>query len=72
MKLWESQTLVGPLARKTLSTKTAKLWYIRYIPRLAKAQGQKIAGEKYEILMYIVSKFQPHIRYILGDIIPPS
>jgi len=72
VKLWESQTLVWPLARKTLSTKTAKFWYIRYILRLAKAQGLKIAGAKYQILMYTVSKFQPQIRYIMGDIIPPS
>ena len=35
-------------ARKTLSTKTDKFWYILYIPRLTKAQGLKIAREKYK------------------------
>ena len=32
----------------------------------------KIAGAKYKVLMNTVSKIQPHIRYILGDKIPPS
>ena len=72
MKLRESQTLVCPRARKTLNTKTAKFWYIRYILRLDKVQYLKIVDPKYKILMYTVSKIQPHIRYILGDMIPPS
>ena len=72
MKLRESQTLVWPRARKTLNTKTAKFWYIRYIPRLAKVQELKIAEAEYKILMYTVSKIQPHMRYILRDMIPPS
>ena len=59
MKLRESQTLVWPRARKTLNTKIAKFWFIRYIPRLAKAQELKIAEAKDKILIYIVSKFQP-------------
>ena len=72
VKLWESQTLVWPLARKTLSIKTTKFWYIRYILRLAKDQGIKIVGAENQILLYTMSKFQPYIIYILGDIIPPS
>ena len=72
MKLQESQTLVWPWARKTLNTKTTKFWYIRYILRLAKAQELKIAEVEDKILIYTVSKIQPHIHYILGDMIPPS
>ena len=72
MKLQESQTLAWPQARKTLNTQTAKFLYIHYIPILAKDQEQKNLGAKYEILMHIVSKIQPHIRYMLGDIILPS
>ena len=72
MKLQESQTLVWPQARKTLNAKTAKFWYIRYIPLLEKFQELKISNTKYKILMNIVSKIQPEIRYILGDMIPPS
>ena len=60
------------LARKTLSTKTDKFWYTRYIPILEMDQGLKMVGDEYKIFMYTVSKFQPQIRYILGDIIPPS
>ena len=56
MKLRESQTLVWPGARKTLNTKTAKFWYIRYIPILAKVQELKIAEVEDRILMYTVSK----------------
>ena len=67
-----SNPLVWPRARKTLNTKTAKFWYIRYIPRLAKVQELKIAEAEDKILMYIVSKIQLQIRYILGDMIPPS
>ena len=71
VKLWESQTLVWPQARKTLSTKTANFWYIRYIPILAKAQELKIAYPEYQVQMKAVTKFQPHVHYILGDMIPP-
>ena len=56
MKLQESQTLVWPWARKTLNTKTAKFWYIRYILRLAKDQELKIAEAQDKIWIYIVSK----------------
>ena len=35
-------------------------------------QELKIAGAEDKILIYTVSKIQPHIRYILGDMIPPS
>ena len=52
----ESQTLVLPRARKTLNTKTATFWYIRYIPILAKAMELKIVEDEYKILMYTVSK----------------
>ena len=72
MKLWESQTLVWPQARKTLNTKTDKFWYILYIPGLAKFQEIKIANTEDKILMYAVSKIQRQIRYILGDMIPPT
>ena len=72
MKIQKSQTLVWPRARKTLNTKTAKFWYFRYIPILAKAQELKIAEAEDKILMYTVSKIQPQIRYISGDMIPPS
>ena len=72
MKLWESQTLVWPRARKTLNTKTAKLWYIRYISILAKVKELKIVEAEETILMYTVPKIQPPIHYILGDMIPPS
>ena len=72
MKLWESQTLVSPRARKTLNTKTDKFWYIRYILILEKDQEFKIVEDKDKILIYIVSKIQPYIHYILGDMTPPS
>ena len=72
VKLRESQTLVWPRARKTLNTKTAKFWYFRYIQILAKDQELKIAETNDKMLVYIVSKIQPHILYILGDMIPPS
>ena len=72
VKLWESQTLVWPWARKTLNTKNAKFWYIHYILRLAEAQERKLLEAKYNILMYILSKIQLWIHYILGDMIPPS
>ena len=72
MKLRESQTLVWPGARKTLNTKNAKFWYIRYIHILAKVKELKILDTEDIILMNTVSKIQPQIRYILGDMIPPS
>ena len=72
MKLRKSQTPVWPRSGKTLNTKTTKFWYIRYILRLAKAQELKIAKAEDKILIYTVSKIQPQIRYILGDMIPPS
>ena len=72
MKLRESQTLVWPRSGKTLNTKTTKLWYIRYILILAKDQELKISDAEDKILIYTVSKIQPHILYILEDIIPPS
>ena len=72
MKLQESQTLVWPRARKTLNTKNSKYWYILYILRLDKAQELKIAEAEDKILMYTVSKIQPQIHYILGDMIRQS
>ena len=45
---------------------------IRYILRLEKDQELKIAEAEDKILMYTVSKIQPHIYYILGYMIPPS
>ena len=65
MKLWESQTLVWPQARKTLSTKTAKFWYIHYILRFEKDQELKIVEAEDKILIYTMSEIQPLIRYIL-------
>ena len=53
------ETLVWPRARKTLNTKTATFWYIRYIPRLAKFQELKFAEAEDKILLYTVSKIQP-------------
>ena len=47
-------------------------WYIRYISGLEKDQEMKHSQTKDNILIYIVSKIQPQIRYILGDMIPPS
>ena len=72
MKLQESQTLVWPQAGKTLNTKTDKFWYSRYIPRLEKYKKLKIEGAKYIVMMNNVSNNNPHIRYILGDMISPS
>ena len=71
MKLQESQTLVWPRARKTLNTKTAKFWYIRYVLWLEKVQEMEIAETEDKILMYTVSKIQPQIHYIMGDRIHP-
>ena len=34
-------------------------------------QDLNISQEEFKILIYTVSKFQPPIRYILGDMIPP-
>ena len=72
MKLWESQTLVWPRAEKTLNTKTDTFWYIHYISGLEKAQKLQHSQDEDKILIYTVSKFQPPIRYILGDMIPPN
>ena len=72
VKLQESQTLVWPQARKTLNTKIDKFWSIIYIPILAMAQELKISVVKDTILMYVVSKIQPHIHCILKDMIPQS
>ena len=36
------------------------------------AQVLKILEAKDKILMYIISKIQIHIHYIMGDMIPPS
>ena len=47
-------------------------WYIHYIPSLEKSQKLKHLGAKYKMLINTVSKYQPQIRYILGDMIPPS
>ena len=47
-------------------------WYSCYIPRLEKYQKLKIVGAEAKILMNMVSKFQPLIHYILGDMISPS
>ena len=68
----KSQTLVLPRARKTLKTKTANFWYVRYIQRLVKDQELKIEEAEDKILIYTMSKIQPHIIYIVGDMIPPS
>ena len=45
--------------------------YIHYIPSLVKSQKPQILGTEDKILMNTISKNQPHIRYILGDMIPP-
>ena len=73
MKLQESQTLVWPQSeKKTLNTKNAKFWYIRYILILEKYQELKTSRAEDKILIYTVSKIQPQIHYIMGDMIPPS
>ena len=54
MKHQEIQSLVWPRARKTLNTKTAKFWYIRYILKLEKSQKLKIKGDEYKILIHTV------------------
>ena len=72
MKLQESQTLVWPQSGKTLNTKTPKCWYIRYILIFTMAKELKFVYAEDKILIYIVSKIQPPIRYILGDMTPPS
>ena len=46
--------------------------YIRYISILVKDQELKIVEANDKLLMYIVSKIQPHIRYILVDMIRQS
>ena len=66
-----SNPSLTPIWKKTLNTKTAKFWYIHYILRLEKDQELKIVEEKCKIFIYTVSKIQPQICYILGDMIPP-
>ena len=39
---------------------------------LEKAQALKISAAKETILIYTLSKIQPQIRNLLGDMIPPS
>ena len=39
---------------------------------MAKDQELKLVEGEDKIIMYIVSKLQSHIFYILGDMIPPS
>ena len=48
------------------------VWYILYILRLEKPQELKTVEAEDKILMYTVSKITPPIRYIVGDMIPPS
>ena len=57
---------------KTLEGKIYSLWNFRYNSRREKAQDMKLWQAKYEIFMYLVCKFQPHMRYTLGDMIPPN
>ena len=47
-------------------------WYIRYISILENDEYLKNSYAEDKILIYNVSKNQPQIRYILGDMIPPS
>ena len=47
-------------------------WYIFYIPILENVKELKSVYTEYKILMNTVSKTQPQIHYILGDMIPPS
>ena len=47
-------------------------WYIHYISGMEKDQELKLSKAEYKIMIYIVSKLQPQISYILGDMIPPS
>ena len=47
-------------------------WYIRYISGMKKFEEWKISYAEDKILVYTVSNFHPHIRYILGDMIPTS
>ena len=42
------------------------------IPILEKVHEMKIVDTDYIIIINIVSKIQPYIRYMLGDMIPPS
>ena len=55
-----------------IETKNAKFCCSRYMPILAKSQKLKITGTEYKIMMNTVSKGNPLIRYILGDMISPS
>ena len=47
-------------------------WYIHYISGLEKDKEMKLSQDEAKIYIYTVSKVQPHILYILGDMIPPS
>ena len=67
----KSNLSLTPSWKKTLNTKTYKFWYIRYVSGLVKAQELKIAEVEDKTLMYTVSKIQPQMLYILGDMIPP-
>ena len=71
VKLQESQTVVSPRSGKTLNTKPAKFWYIRYILRLGKYQELKIAAAEYKIFIYTMYKIHPQMHYILEDMMPP-
>ena len=46
-------------------------WYFHYISGLEKAHKMKHSQAEAKILIYSVSKIQPRILYILGDMIPP-
>ena len=46
-------------------------WYIHYVLSLEKYKKLKIAGDEDKIWINTFSKTQPHIHYILGDMIPP-
>ena len=71
---WNSRkvTLVWPRVGKTLNTKIATFWYIRYILCLEMYHELKIVEAKDKILMYTMSKIQPYIHHILEDMIPLS
>ena len=66
------KTQFDPKLGETLNTKTAKFWCSRYILILVKSKNLKISGAKHKILMNTVSKSQPQIHCILGDMISQS
>ena len=47
-------------------------WYVLYILGLKKDPDLKLLQDEDKILIYTVSKIQPLICYIIGDMIPPS